>query len=191
MATCLDVITYAMRQCRILGLGKEPKAREAEEGMVALQALYDQWRTGGMFGTLEDIYLDGDDIGEEGKRYFVPTGYTLTAATSVYLDSDEVTRQPRDLALYEVLTQAGAQTARLYDRIEWVDLLGLELTDTAPLSSRNAYGLAACLATSGGFSSAFGGQEPPIQVVALARHFLRSIMGKKGSTQDRGSGEYF
>src|SRR6185503_15954394 len=136
--TCLDIITYAMRQAKIIGPGKVPKDAEAEEGMVALQSLYDQWRTGGMFGTLEDIYLDGDDIAEEGKRYFVPTGFTLAPATSVYLDAKEVTRQPRDLALYESLTQAGAHVARLYDRTEWVDLLGLELADTAPLSGRNA-----------------------------------------------------
>jgi hypothetical protein len=133
VATCLDIITYAMRQCKILGLGKEPKAAESQEGMVALQSLYDEWRTGGMFGELEDIYLDGNDIAEEGKRYFVPTGITLTAATSIY-DDGGLTRQPRDLALYETLTEAGTQTAKLYDRTAWVDLLGLELSDIAPLS---------------------------------------------------------
>jgi hypothetical protein len=190
MATCLDIITYAMRQARILGPGKEPKASEAAEGMIALQSLYDQWRTGGMFGTLEDIYLDGDDIAEEGKRYFVPTGLTLTAPTSVYLDSNEETRQPRDLALYEALTQAGTQTAKLYDRTEWVDLLDLVQADTAPLSGRNAYGLAACLATSGGFISMFSGEISP-GVVEVGRSFMRSLMSKQGSTQDKIAGEYF
>jgi hypothetical protein len=50
MATCLDIITYAMRQARILGAGKDPKAAESEEGMVALQSLYDQWRTAACSG---------------------------------------------------------------------------------------------------------------------------------------------
>lgn len=189
MASCLDIITYAMRQCRILGIGKEPKAAEATEGLVALQSLYDQWLTGGMFGELEDVYLEESDTAEEGKRYFVPTGLTLTAATSVY-DDEGTTRQPRDLAVYESLTQAGTRTVRLYDRTEWVDLLGLELSDEAPLSKRNALGLAACLATSGGFSAVFGA-EPPPQTVALARHFLRNVMGKKGSTQDAEPGTYY
>lgn len=190
MATCLDIITYAMRQSRILAPGKEPKANEAEEGLVALQSMYDGWRTGGMFGSLEDVYLDGDDIAEEGVRYFIPTGITLTAATSVYLDSNEVTRQPRDLALYETLTQAGTQEAKLYDRTAWVDLLGLELSDDAPLSGRDAYGLAACLATSGGFTSMFG-VEPTQATIAKARDFKRSLSSKIGSTQDKSSGSYF
>jgi hypothetical protein len=127
-ATCLDVITYALRQSRIIGLGKDPKAAEAEEGMIALQSLYDQWRTGGMFGRLEDIYLTDDDTAEEGKRYYVPAGAVLSAPTSEYVDSCGTTRQPRDLALYEALTSDGIQTAMLYDRTEWVSLLDLELT---------------------------------------------------------------
>ena len=44
--------------------------------------------------------------------------------------------------------------------------------------------------TSGGFTAAFGA-EPPAQVVALARHFLRNVMGKSGSTQDRQGADYF
>jgi hypothetical protein len=189
MATCLDIITRAMQLRRVLGIGKEPKAAESELGMVALQSLYDEFRTGGMFGTLEDIYLDGADIAEEGKRYFIPTGITLTAATSIY-DDGGATRQPRDLALYETLTEAGTQTARLYDRTAWVDLLGLELSDIAPLSGRNALGLSACLATSGGFGAVFGGETPP-EVVALARHFRKNIIGKSGSTQDQAAGSYY
>ena len=190
MATCGEIVTYAMQMARVLGLGKEPKAAESQAGMIALQSLYDQWRTGGMFGTLEDVYLDEDDVAEEGKRYRLASGVTLTAATSDYVDECNQTREPRDLALYEVVTSAGLQTARLYDRIEWVDLLGLELTDEAPLSGRNAYGLAACLATSGGFIAAFGA-EPSQPVISLARHFLRNVMGKDGSTQDRQGADYF
>jgi hypothetical protein len=190
MATCLEIITYALRMSRIVGLGRQPKSAESDEGLIALQSMYDQWRTGGMFGTLEDVYLEGDDIAEEGKRYFVPDGYTLTDATSVYLDSDEQTRQPRDLALYESLLEDGTQAAYLYDRIEWVPLLGLTEDDVAPLSGRNAYGLAACLATSGGFIAAFGA-EPSPATIALARHFLRNLMGKKGSTQDSDGAVYY
>jgi hypothetical protein len=46
-----------------------------------------------MFGTLEDVYLDGDDTAEEGKRYYIPSGFTLTDATSEYLDSTGTVRQ--------------------------------------------------------------------------------------------------
>ena len=189
MATCLDIVTHAMRLSRVLAMGDEPTDDEGDAGMVALQSLYDQWRTGGMFGQLEDVYLDADDIAEEGVRYFVPTGYTLTAPTSVYIDSDGNTRQPRDLALYESLTEAGVHTAKLYDRTEWVDMLGLALSDEAPLSGRNALGLAACLATSGGFNALFGGD--PSGAVPLARSFTASLMGKPGSTQDTSTADYF
>jgi hypothetical protein len=190
MATCLQIITYAMRQARIIGPGKEPKASEADEGLVALQSLYDQWRTNAMFGELEDVYLEEDDTAEEGKRYRLAAGVTLTDATSDYVDESNVTRAPRDLALYESVTSAGVQTAKLYDRTQWVDLIGLEVTDEAPLSGRNPYGLAACLATFGGLATVFGADPDP-RTYALAKQFMASIMGKAGSTQDQDGPDYF
>ena len=188
MATCAQIITYALRMNRVIGSGKDATTAELADGMIALQSLYDQWRTGGMFGDLEDVYLEDDDTAEEGKRYFVPTGVTLTAATSVY-DDNGVTRQPRDLALYESLTEAGTHTARLYDRTTWRNMTGLVQADEAPLSSRNAWGLAACLATSGGFVALFGAQADQ-PTVALARHFLRNVMDK-ATTQDKYTPDYF
>lgn len=188
MATCLDIITLAMKQCRILPSGGDPSAAETEDGLTALQSLYDEWRVGGMFGTLEDVTLTEGDTAEEGKRYYT-NGFTLNAATSAYVDRCGNTRQPRDLALYESF-DGTTQSAKLYDRTEWVDLLDLESTDVAPLSARNASGLAACLATSGGFADLFGAEVGP-NTVALARHFLRNMMSKMGSTQDDSGSEYF
>lgn len=192
MATCLQIITYAMRQCRILGPSGSPSTNETTEGMVALQSLYDQWRTSGMFGELEDVYLDENDTAEEGKRYYVPAGLTLTAATSAYIDSEGNTRQPRDLAMYESLSAGQVTpTAKLYDRTDWVDLIGLTSAGTAPLSNRNAYGLAACLACDGAFQAMFGAEPPNPHVMELAANFKRSIMGKRGSTRDRLASDYF
>ena len=206
-STCLDIITLAMKQCRVLPSGGTPTSAETADGMTALQALYDEWRTGGMFGTLCDEYLTEDTDAQEGKRYYVPAGITLTDASNDYVPSEGTasygdygmgcecgstgdTRQPRDLALYESLTSTGTHTAKLYDRTAWVDLLGLTSSDVAPLSSRGASGLAACLATSGGFADLFGAQAGP-GTVAVARHFLRNLMGKVGSTQDTSGGVYF
>lgn len=205
MATCLDIITLAMKQCRILRSGGVPSAKETADGMVALQSLYDEGRTGGMFGTLTDYYIaDGSTVdAQEGYRYYVASGGALTHATNDYVpqygdaysecdyaSGIGATRQPRDMALYEVVESDGTQTARLYDRTAWVDLLDLESGDVAPLSGRGANGLAACLATSGGFMDLFGSQPGP-GTVAVARHFLRNIMGKIGSTQDNSGTEYF
>ena len=189
MATCLEIVTYAMRLSRIIGPGKSATTAEASEGMIALQSLYDQWRTGGMFGSLEDVFLDETDIAEEGKRYFVPTGVTLQDAESIYVDGEGEYRQPYDLALYETLTEAGAFTAKLYDRTEWVDLVGLVQGDTAPLSARGAYGLAACLAMNGAFQAIFGA-EPDQRVANLSRDFIKSLMNKE-TTQAPRAGDYF
>jgi hypothetical protein len=216
-ATCLDVVTYAMRQARVLGIGRAPKGAEAEEGMAALQSLYDQLRTGGMFGKLRDVYLTSDATAQEGRRYYVPAGVTLTDATNDYVpqsgvcdydlnsDNDPSSyatddcsdygyyggsiRQPRDLALYEVVKSDGTQTAKLYDRTQWVDRLDLQLTDIAPLSGRGVYGLAAALCITGGFTAAFGG-EPSPAVIQLAANFTGSLIGKAGSSQAARTGEY-
>lgn len=203
MASCLDIITLAMKQCRILSSGGIPTAKETEDGMTALQSLYDQWRTGGMFGTLKDCYLTGPANAQEGRRYYVPAGVTLTDATNDYVPmyGDAYTecdyasgigpvRQPRDMAFYEAVKSDGTHTAKLYDRTAWVSLLGLVTSDEAPLSSRNQSGLAACLATSGGFADLFNAQAGP-GTVAVARNFLRSVMGKIGSTQDNAGSDYF
>jgi hypothetical protein len=144
-----------------------------------------------MFGNLEDVYLDADDVAEEGKRYFVPTGITLTAATSLYVDLNGDTRQPRDLALYESLTEAGARTVKLYDRTAWVEMTGLASGTNAPLANRGMMGLAACLATSGAFLDMFGGEGPGPGTLLLAAQFIKQLMRKSGSTQDSGAGDYY
>jgi hypothetical protein len=183
MATCLDVITSAMKLAKILPSGGTPSAAETSDGLACLQSLYDEWRVGGMFGQLEDVYMTEDDTAEEGKRYYVPAGITLTAATSEYVDSYGDTRQPRDLSMYESLTSTGTHTVKLYDRTAWVDLLGLTSGDSAPLSNRGSMGLAACLALSGAFISMFGGSvDQPM--VMLAGQFLKGLSNKVGSTQD-------
>lgn len=190
MATCSTIITNALKLAKVLASGESPTANETSDGLLCLQSMYDAWVTGGMFGTLEDVYLEENDTAEEGKRYFVPTGITLTAPTSIYVDADGTTRQPRDMALYESLTQAGTRTVKLYDRTDWVSMTGLTSASTAPLSARDEMGLAACLATSGGFQAMFGGEITP-GVIVKASGFLKNIMGKAGSTQDRATSEYF
>jgi hypothetical protein len=191
-ATCLDIITYAMRQARVLGPGKDPKDAEAEEGLVALQSFYDEMVNGGMFGRLEDSYLTSDDTAEEGKRYLLASGVTLTEPTTIAAEdsTDGVERQPRDLSLYESVTSTGTRSVRLYDRSAWVDLIDLELSDVAPLSDRGAYGLAAALASSGGFIDMFGAQLSPA-VLARGKRFLANLSYKLGSTKDRTAAEYF
>jgi hypothetical protein len=187
-ATCRDIVTLALKLARVT---RSPTAAEADDGLTCLQALYDGWVATGLFGQLEDLYLDGDDTALEGKRYFVASGVTLTAATSVYVDTDGSTRQPRDLALYESVTAAGVRSVLLYDRSAWVELTGLTLNSTAPLAVRGQAGLAAALATSGGFAAMFGPVDDPA-VRMLAIPFLTGLSYKLGTTRNRADGpDYF
>jgi len=191
MATCLDIVTYAMRSLGLLSSGETPSSEEGADGLVALQSFYDELLASGMFGRLEDIFLDFDDTAEEGKRYLLDTGITLTEPTTISADvsADGTERQPRDLSVYEKLTSTGTRTVRLYDRTQWVNLIGLALTDTAPLSNRGAMGLAAAVACSGGFSDMFGAQ-PGQPLLARSQRFLSSLTHKIGTTRDRLTVEY-
>jgi hypothetical protein len=190
--TCRDVITDALKLARVLSSGEIASADEAEDGLNCLQSFYDSLVFQGMFGTLTDVYLDSDDIAEEGKRYYVPAGVVLTAPTSEYLDSCGNVRQPRDLALYEALTASGVRTVRLYDRTAWVELTGLTLSSVAPLALRNRIGLAAALATSAGFAAMFADTatlNPDVR--RAAQMFLGALSAKDGSTQDKIAPDYF
>ena len=191
MATCRSVVTNALKLARVISSGETPSSDEADDGMACLQSLYDQWFHNGMFGELEDVYLDSDDVAEEGKRYYIPAGITLSAPTSEYVDSFGDTRQPRDLSAYESLTSTGTRTVKIYDRTAWVSLLDLALADEAPLSGRGEMGLAACLAISGAFAAMFGDTatlNPDVR--RLAQMFAGQIMSKPTSQNDR-TAEYF
>jgi hypothetical protein len=204
--TCLDIVKSAMKLARVLPSGGTPSSSETTDGMDCLQSMYDEWVTSGMFGKLKDVYLTADENAQEGRRYYVPTGVTLTDATSAYVPEEDATgvpppfgtdtigetRQPRDLAVYESLTSTGTRAVKLYDRTAWVDLLDLVSSDEAPLASRGRMGLAACLATSGAFAAMFGDtatMNPDVR--AASNRFRTSLCYKLGSTHDRRQAEYF
>lgn len=189
MPTCRDVIKYALWQSGIVPSGDDPEAHELDLGMVALQSLYDEWLTGSMFGTLTDRYETSDYTAEEGQRVIATAGVTVTIPETVYDYPDGEDRSPRDLSVIEKIV-AGDREAWLFDRSGWVNLLGLEAADEAPLASRGAYGLAAALAVSGGFLSVFGGDPKPT-TVELARRFQMSLSLKWGSTRDSSGPSYY
>lgn len=188
MTTCRQTITYALRQARVLASGDDPSSDEAADGLVALQALYDLWVANGMFGRLTDVYVTEDYEAEEGERVIAPSGVTITFPTTID-DECEDSRAPRDLSCIETIID-GVRVVKVWDRTGWVDLLGLELDDDAPLSSRSAWGLAAALATSGAFSALFGG-EPGPDIRLLAQQYVGGLVYKLGTTRDRAAGEYF
>ncbi len=194
MATCLDVITLAMRLARVLASGAEPQAEETEDGMVCLQSLYDGWVAAGLFGRLTDSYLTADDTAQEGYRYLLASGVALTEPTIIAAEdsADGIARAPRDLAIYESVNSTEARSVRLYDRTGWVDLLNLTTTDEAPLSGRGKIGLASALACSGAFIAMFNdtaAMNPDIR--RSANQFQAALSYKIGTTRDRAQAEYF
>jgi len=142
-----------------------------------------------MFGRLEDEYLEEDQDAEEGKRYLLASGVSVTAPDTI--DDEGVTRPPYDLSCYETLNVSGTRYVKLYDRTAWVDLVGLTLADEAPLADRGVMGLAACLATSGAFLAMFGDADLSQHVMLLARQFQGTLSMKAGSTRPTPGADYF
>lgn len=186
MTTVRDVVKLALKMGRVISSGEQPEAEEAADGLVALQSLYDGWVASGMFGRLTDVYAANDDEAEESHRYVAASGVTITIPTTIE-DGDEE-RPPRDLTVIETVTSAGVRAVKIYDRTGWVDLLGLELEDDAPLASRGASGLAACLAMT--YSEMFGAQIGPA-TQRLAGTFRASLAAKWGSSQSAAEQEFF
>jgi hypothetical protein len=192
MATCLTVIADALRLGRVIGMGREPRAAEAEAGLRCLQSLYDMWIANGMFGRLEDTWLDTDGTAEEGKRYFVTSGVTLTGLGDEYAPDGDEARQPRDLAIFEVNETDGDRFVQIYDRDGWVEMTQLTLDSIAPLSNRGGMGLSACLATSGAFLAMFGsGQGISTDIYQLANQFQQALAMKRGTTRDAAGADYY
>jgi hypothetical protein len=189
MATCRDIITYAMRQAKIPGSGSDPDADELRDGLVALQSLYDEWVAAGMFGRLRDSYQSADYTAREGERIIAADGVVITIPDTIDDDPHSDTRAPRDLSIIETL-QDGEREVWLWDRTEWVSLLDLDANSAAPLASRGAWGLAAALAISGAFVTMFGDDAGP-DVRVLAARFKTSLSMKYGTTRDGIAGEYY
>jgi hypothetical protein len=195
MTTVSDVVTLALRQAKVIGVRATPTSDEGAAGLEAFQAMLDQWVSGGMFGTLEDVYLESSDTAKEGRRYLLKLGAVLTLPSLIEGEGGDygeegnaTTRQILDLSLVESVTSAGVRTVSLWDRTAWVTMTGLALADDAPLASRGVTGLAACLART--YCEMFGRELGP-NTAMLARRFEGSLSHKFGSTQAKRSAEYF
>ena len=195
MATVREVVTLALRQGRVIGTNGTATAAEAARGLEAFQAQLDQWVADGMFGTLDDIYLEASATAKENKRYLLKAAVTLTMPSIITGDGGDYgedgntsERQPYDLSVVESVTSAGVRTVKLWDRTAWVDLLSLTLDSTAPLSTRGLSGLAACIARS--YCEMFGRELGP-NTARLAAQFEGSLSRKFGSTRPVPTGVYF
>lgn len=188
MATCRAIVEKALVTAAIVPIGDTPEADEADYGMGCLQGLFDVWVAGGMFGRLTDVYETAAYTAKEGERVHTSGSPVVTIPDTYAEDGEAGTdRPPYDLSLIEV--QDGAtRNVWLYDRNDWVDLRGLVLADTCPLSDRGEHGLACCVAE---LAVAPFGRELPRSVVLAAATFKQAISHKYGSTRPARTNDYF
>lgn len=141
MTTCRDIVTLALRQSRIVGIGRTPRASEAEEGMSALQSIYDRMFADGPLGPFTDVYATSDYTAQENER-IIADNATITIPDTI--DDGEV-RTPKDLTAVIVVTDL-TQKNYVFSLGRWQVCDALTLDDTAPLANRDKNGLAALLA---------------------------------------------
>lgn len=186
MPTVRDIVTRALQGARIVALGRDPKAKEIEYGLDALQSLYMGWVTSGMFGRLNDYLAESNHEAEEGQRIRHSSDYTVTLPTRI--DGCDGWRQPYDLAVIETFnTTTSARSVKLWDRDQWVDLLNLTLDSEAPLAHMGMMGLAACLAQ---MLLPFG-ELPMGRVDQQAAQFKSALSLKFGSSRPERVSDYF
>ena len=155
MTTCRDIITLALRQARIVGIGRTPRANEAEEGMAALQSLYDSMFSHGPLGPFTEVYATEDYTAGEDERIIADNAtITIPDTIDVY---GETPRTPTDLAAVVVITDT-TRLQYVFSLGRWEVCHGLTLDDTAPLAERDKTGFAALLAKE--YAEMFGAQLP-------------------------------
>lgn len=188
--TCRSIITRAYQLGGIVALGVTPKAKETDIGLEVLQALYDGWVHGGMFGTLKDVLATENYTALENERVRHSSSYTITIPTTYDDDGTEGTdRPPYDLSVIETFNlTTSAHAIKLWDRNSWVTISDITIDGDAPLSDRGAPGLSACLAQD--LCDTFG-KPVPANVQRLATTFKFALSYKLGSTRAPRTAEYF
>lgn len=190
MPTCRDIITLAARRAKIIRPGAQLKANEAEDGLSALQGLYELWVSNGLFGRLVDTIVEEDTTATPGQRIRVDGDYTIDLPWTT--EDGGYTYPPYDLALIEII-YTDPETVRelqLYEagRAAWVELQAVGLSDEAPLASRSRMGLADALAVY--WAESFG-EQVPSNVARGAAAFQMGLSLKYGGDVARTEAEYF
>jgi len=155
MTTCRDIVTLALRQARIVGIGRTPRAAEADEGMEALQSLYNSMFSNGPFGPFTEVYATADYTAKENER-IIANGATITIPDTI--DNYDTVRTPADLSAVVVVTDV-ARKQYVFSLGRWETVHDLTLDSSAPLAERDRTGLAALLAME--YAEMYGAQLTP------------------------------
>jgi hypothetical protein len=205
--SCVEVVRLAMMRLRLLRAGETPQGNELEDGLRALQGMYDLWCSTGLFGRLNDVIPTSDYTASEQDRVNNDGGYTITLPLTysnqtqgTYYPTwpDErtwsalqvtINRPPRDLSCIEVV-EDGASARYLYDAHAraWLPISALEAAGNAPLSDRGVTGFVSCLAQK--LADEYGAQTSP-GVEREASLFKWGLSSRYGSTRVAAMQDYF
>jgi len=178
--TCLDIITDAMRELGVLGIGKDPKASEADYGLTRLQRIVD-----GMFGngvglSLAEVEIDGTaDLAADTRNLCsLTTAATLTLPDSPKsgariqvkdmlgnFASHNVTLDGNGRLIEGTATKAlntnSTDTTWVYvgDSANWVKVQTLALTDPLALGDDDFFTLALAKRMAPAFGAKFTSED--------------------------------
>jgi hypothetical protein len=183
MTTCRDIVTLALRQARIVGIGRTPRAAESDEGMDALISLYNSMFSKGPLGPFTEVYATSDYTAKEDERIIADNAtITIPDTIEVYGEAD---RTPKDLSAVVVVTGT-ARKQYVFSLGRWEVAHDLTLDSTAPLAERDKAGLAALLALE--YAEMFGAQVPPA-TMQRAMRFKGELSGRFSEAKELA--EYF
>jgi hypothetical protein len=210
MATCRAIVNGALRKLGKLAAGREARDADRDDALEALRGLYRFLITSGAFGRLKDVVPTGATYtAGENERIFRNDDATLSVTLPEIVrrdcsprpyddecacpSGDVATdmRPPRDGAVVVVSDAfTGVTVHYIYDgqlRL-WQSIDGLDVDDAAPLSTRDAEGLKALLATR--LVDEFGGAIGPA-TVQLAGMFQANLTTRFSAPREMSHTEYF
>lgn len=175
MTTCRDIVTTALRRARIVGLGRTPRASEAEDALGVLQGYYDSLFAHGPFSSLEQVYALVDYEAGMNER-IIANNITITIPDTI--DG----APPADLSAVIVITDT-TQKNYIFSLGRWQVCDSLTLDSTAPLANRDKEGLACSLAVE--LAETYG-QPIGARVFEKATRFNSSLLKFAQMQYDRG-----
>lgn len=182
MPTVADTITFALRLARVTASGESPTAEEANDGLFAVQGMFDQWVSSGVFGLMTDNYQTQAYSAKEQEIVITDGSPAITIPTLYDADGNVPPnptgqRAPLDIACIQVQDRtAGTTTSYIYDR-GWTEVQALVLTDPMPLASRGQDGLAACVGIR--YVETFGVGKVTPMMINLAGKFMGAMQNRR------------
>jgi hypothetical protein len=196
-STCLDIITSAMRELGVLGIGKTPKAAEASEGLTRLQAILDGMFGAGIGSPLTDYELDQDTTLENDTRALV---YASSAITLTFPEQpfNGARMQVKDMlgtfatynvtlagsnryienALTQTLSTNATDTTWLYNAevANWAKVSSLILTDNLLIGDDEFFTLELAKRMANIFGAQFRSEDALLRAANRIRARYRSLV---------------